>query len=764
MNRGIILIFFPALLFLVTGFTTEQNDPIIIVGNTRFTIVTPMCIRIEYAENGNFVNDRTFFAENRSTFCTDFEVTRNEKEILINTGVIKLRYTPNGNFFSRDNLNAVIKKGNSEVEWFPGKTNEQNLGGTLTTLDGVEHAMKVNDGLLSRDGWYLIDDSGQKILKNDWVAERPFDSKIDWYLFGYGTEYVKALQSLTAISGNVPIVRKHVLGSWYCRWHDYTADDFREIVKEYKLHDFPLDIMVMDMGWHRMDATYGYGHAGMLGWTGFSWNKKLIPDPAGMLKEFKNDHIYVTLNVHPHDGIRDHEDMYPEFMQALGKDPATKENLPFNAGDKKYMDAYFKYAHEPNEKIGVDFWWIDWQQDHIYPYVFGYPNLKHLTWLNYLYYRNSEKGNKRGLGFSRWGGWGDQKHPIHFSGDLNSSWETLKFEVPFTANSGNVGCFFWAHDLGGFCGKRNPEQFARWMQFGLTNATFRIHSAGEDLDRRPWLWGADIEKSIKIIYHFRSQLIPYIYSSIWQCYSQTLPLLRPMYLEYPRDENAFSNPQEFLFGDNILSAPVVTPGVGPDKVAKQKVWFPEGSWYNIFSNEKYDGTRTDSVSANLYEFPLYVRGGRPIPMQPYSQRMTSEPLKNLIIFCYPGEKSEENQYDFYEDDGQTNDYLRGKYAITTLKYKRTNDKTIITIMGTKGEYTGQSTTRAYQVELVCTQKATKAFVDGKSVKAQYDNINYKNIIRIPETSCKENHVIEINASEAVQSEIIQKAAEKRKQK
>ena len=112
-----------------------------------------------------------------------------------------------------------------------------------------------------------------------------------------------------------------------------------------------------------------------------------------------------------------------------------------------------------------------------------------MPWLNYLYYKNSEQDNKRGLGFSRWGGRGDQKYPIHFSGDLNSSWETLMFEVPFTTYSGNVGCFFWAHDLGGFYGKRNPEQFARWMQFGLTNATFRIHSTEEDLDRRPWFLG-----------------------------------------------------------------------------------------------------------------------------------------------------------------------------------------------------------------------------------------------------------------------------------
>jgi len=300
------------------------------------------------------------------------------------------------------------------------------------------------------------------------------------------------------------------------------------------------------------------------------------------------------------------------------------------------------------------------------------------------------------------------------------------------------------------------------MQFGLTNASFRIHSTGEDLDRRPWLWGDDIEKSIKITAHLRSQLMPYIYSSVWQCHNQTLPLLRPMYLEYPNDENSYNNPQEYLFGDNILSAPIVTLGVGVNKVAKQKVWFPEGSWYNVFSNEKYEGSKTDSVSADLYEFPLYIRGGNLIPMQPYSQRMTSEPLKNLIILCYPGKTGEKTQYDLYEDDGQTKDYLEGKYAITTLKYERTNTKTIITIAGTKGEYNGQVKTRSYQIELASTQKATKILVGGKEVPVKYESNNYKNIIYIPENSIRDDQRIEIFASEAVQAEIVKTAVNKRK--
>src|ERR1035437_2655814 len=151
-RNNIAILFLFTLFVLFISAKSVQNDPIVILGNARFTVITPMCIRIEYAENGNFVDNKTLFAENRNSLNSNFELIISEKEIFINTGVIKLRYKANGKPFSKDNLTAVIKNGNREVEWFPGLKNKQNLGGTLTTLDGVDHAVKVDDGLLSRDG------------------------------------------------------------------------------------------------------------------------------------------------------------------------------------------------------------------------------------------------------------------------------------------------------------------------------------------------------------------------------------------------------------------------------------------------------------------------------------------------------------------------------------------------------------------------------------------------------------------------------------
>ena len=166
----------------------------------------------------------------------------------------------------------------------------------------------------SRDGWYVIDDTGKPVLKDGWIAPRQKQHDIDWVLFAYGSDYKSAMKSLAQISGKVPMPRRHVLGSWYCRWYPYTADEFKEIVEGYREHDFPLDIMVMDMDWHTRDANVGYGHAGRIWWTGYTWNRELIPDPVKLLKEFAEDGIYVTLNDHPADGMRDHEEYYDKFI------------------------------------------------------------------------------------------------------------------------------------------------------------------------------------------------------------------------------------------------------------------------------------------------------------------------------------------------------------------------------------------------------------------------------------------------------------------
>ena len=267
--------------------------------------------------------------------------------------------------------------------------------------------------------------------------------------------------------------------------------------------------------------------------------------------------VTVSLNDHPHDGIRPHEEMYAAFMADMGADPAHP--LLFDLGDRKYMETFFKHAHHASEDMGADFWWLDWQQNYLYPEVRGYRSTS-LQWINELYYRQTERKGLRGAGYSRWAGWGDHRHPIQFSGDAQANWEMLAFEVKLTAASGNAGCYYWAHDIGGFRGDPNPELTVRWTQFGALSAALRVHSTKDArLDRRPWISGERETAAMRRMYHMRSELMPYIYSSVWQTHSTMVSLNRPMYIDYGSDERAYENEQEFLFGDILLAATIILP-------------------------------------------------------------------------------------------------------------------------------------------------------------------------------------------------------------
>lgn len=689
------------------------------IGNARFTFITPGLVRMEYALDGQFIDDPTLFAMHRDTSFSDFQVeNQGNHRYLLSTSLMKIDFLDNGFPFGQTNLNVSFRHQEKKRNWKIYMTTEAgNLGGAIETLDGVGGYTKVQEGLLSRNGWYAIHDSNKEILRNGWVTPRNPEHVQDIYLFVYGTDFKAALKSLQAVGGPVPMPRKYVHGSWYCRWWNYTSEEYRQLVKEYRQHDFPLDILVFDMGWHtQQEARTGTGHAGMYGWTGYSWNRRLIPQPAALIRELNEDRIQVVLNEHPHDGIRDHEDCYPAFMKAMGADTTGRKNLVFDAGNRKYMENFMKYAHQESDSMGVAFWWLDWQQDYIYPIVRG-THLKHLPWLNHLYFDYSRRNGLRGAGFSRWAGWGDHRHPIQFSGDAVGNWEVLRFEIEMTATSGNAGCFFWAHDIGGFYGGRDPELYTRWTQFGLLTSSLRIHSVlDKNLDRRPWLWGEKYEKAMRDVYHLRSELMPYIYSSVRQCHTDMLPLNRCMYIDFTDQPEAYRHPQQFMFGDLLLGAPVTTPA-GENGLAAGKVWLPAGAiWYDWFTGTAYAGDTLVQMHCPLDRFPLFVKGGYPLPMQPYTDRMTSTPLTCLVIRCYPGTTGDDHIYTLYEDDGITTAYETGEFAETQLQYRNQDGKREIIIHPAQGSYKGQPQQRAYRIELAAMPERPVARINGRPAK------------------------------------------------
>lgn len=709
-------------------------------GNARFTIITANLIRMEYSDGGDFTDAPTLFAADRKARFEGATVERTGSDVSISTGALRLDYRSDGRPFDGGNLEVTVK-GVEGSRWMPGTVDPLNLGGTLRTLDGCTGPRDLGYGLISRSGWALVDDSGSPVLTADWVKSRANRSELDWYLFVYGLDYKTALKSLAAISGPVPLPRKNLLGIWYSRYWPYTAEDYRGIVREYSQHGFPLDNIVMDMDWHITQlAGTKSTHSGQI-WTGYTWDRKLIPDPEGLLRWFHEQGLHVTLNDHPADGVQPHEESYAGFMRAMGADASGEQTLPFDAGDKKYLDTFYEYTHKPLEREGVDFWWLDWQQ---FPFTRSVAELSNLAWLNRYYFLRASEDGKRGTSFSRWGGWGDQKYPINFSGDANTGWAMLGFEVPFTSTAGNVGCFFWSHDIGGHMGGRNEESYTRWCQFGAISAALRPHSTrNATMDRRPWTYPQWAEDSMRGSFRLRAQLMPYIYSSAAETCREMVPLLRPMYLEHPEQEAAYHNAQEYYFGDNILAAPIASPGVGSTRVAWQTVWFSKGSgvWYDYFTGERHDGDSSEVVAADINQFPLFVRGGAPIPMQPYAERPTSAVLNRLIVRCYPGEMGGKNSSVLYEDDGQTQKYETGAFAKTTLICSRGDDLTTVEISPTEGHFDGQEKSRSYSIELPDVERPTEAQVDGVGTGFSYDPASFTATVEVPTHSIDRDVVV-----------------------
>ena len=185
-------------------------------------------------------------------------------------------------------------------------------------------------------------------------------------------------------------------------------------------------------------------------------------------------------------------------------------------------------------------------------------------------------------------------------------------------------------------------------------------------------------------------MFPYLYTSAAQSARETVPLDRPLYFDNPRQEDAYHNAQEFLLGDNLLVAPIVSAGPGRAASPPRRSGSRPASWYNVFTGERYAGSTDALVAADINEFPLYVRGGVPVPMQPYTARMGTAPLTTLRVRCYPGADGQTGRSTLYEDDGVTTAYERGQSATTPLSYTRRGAAVTVTVGAARGTWAGQT--------------------------------------------------------------------------
>ena len=703
-----------------------DDQALVRIGNARFTVITSRLIRLEYNDNGCFTDLASQVFWYRHQPVPAFETRQMSGELHINTEHLHLTYSE-GKLFSSRTLGIKLKE--MGTDWRYGDEDPYNLSGTARTLDQVSGATKLESGLISRSGWALVDDSITLLFtKNGWLIPRE-NSGLDLYFFGYGHDYPACLCDYRRIAGSVAMIPRWALGNWWSRYWVYPQEELAGVINEFQIHHAPLSVCLIDMDWHltKIPQTPSPVKGGFSGWTGYTWNRELFPDPDGFLAWLHAQGLKTALNLHPAGGVHPHEAMYPEMAQQMGIDPSTQQPVTFDIANPTFANAYFEVLHHPEESRGVDFWWMDWQQER----KTSLPGLDPLWWLNHLhFYDLARDGKKRPFILSRWGGLGSHRYPIGFSGDTIVNWESLAFQPSFTATAANVGYGWWSHDIGGHgSGIEEPELYARWVQFGLFSPILRLHSSKNPFhDRRPWWFNTEVKEVAVRALQLRHALIPYLYSMAWRDHKYGITLIRPMYHDYPEVEEAYHCPQQYLFGTEMLVAPFVSPAHPETQLARQEVWLPQGEWYHFFTSEYYAGGRKIAIYGQLKDIPVFVKTGAVIPMGPKTGWGGIENPTELHIHLFAGK---DGKFTLYEDDGETNAYLSGHYALTVLEHTWSGSGWEVLVHAAEGD-----------VSLIPENRELKLYFHGVVMPNRLE-------LRI------ENQIVEPAASYGIQTETLQ---------
>ena len=824
----------------------EPRAVIYVGGTLRLTILTERTLRIEQRRASEAFDDRATFAiVNRRLQLPSFHAEMTSKcELLaasalclvVSTARLRLELSAPANATERqllpredggftagwppprlgkDALRVRVRlNGQRTSEWWPGKRNPRQLPGTVRTLDkadgptelrcdalgaslrsGAENDAHCAMGVISRDGWALLDDTSTGRFDGasarggwDWAAplepsrlaadraSRSADgdprceqwarsgecernaafmrssceaacsravaraaeeaaessgespARLDWYLFGAGLDFASALRDLSALSGPQPIPPRYAFGVWFSRWWPWSDWEAEALLREFDERGVPCDVLITDMDWHRTCYRRTYGNESEKSmdashnwpcWSGFSFDKKYFAEPASFLGWCKAAGVHNGFNLHFQSGFvkaEEEPDTWRNLANAL-RLPATAEFAAFDPLNITYSTHFHSHVLAPLERTGVDFWWLDWQQGEGQFAGSDTPEVNPTWWLNYVYatqpdgrdetnalpppngrvaaHARPTHKRRRRLIMHRYGGLGNQRYPIGFSGDVTASWASLAFQPHFTASAANVNFGYWSHDVGGFYEPVEGELYVRWVQAGALSPILRAHGfRATNVERRFWLFGDRYFVAMRAAMRLRLELLPHLYTAARDAYDGGPSPVRPLYHEWPELDAAYEFPGEYVFGRSLVVSPV-TRRSDPDAPLARGVplWVPPGLWVLTHSGLSLEGPRSLRPSLALDEIPILARAGAVIFGQPgveaewehcsagargwlgRAQRVPMCP--QAAVWLPPSEGAgagESGSGELYEDDGWSDAYsreaVRGEHTSwTSLSWK-----------------------------------------------------------------------------------------------
>jgi alpha-glucosidase len=513
--------------------------------------------------------------------------------------------------------------------------------------------------------------------------------RLVWY-FLIGRDMRGVMSEAAELLGRASLPPRWALGFLQSTRHFDDTTELRRLPRTIREKRIPCDGLIYlssygeARGWNR-----GVGH--------LEFQPELWPDPVALIGEARAQHFEITTHEYP--VLHEASPLFGEaeargFLLAEGYGRASAANrgtANYREG-QRYLDftdpdvgAWWWAAHRHLVKLGVAGWWLDGGEG---PPAGAKLHLGDGRLTHNIYDRcrhqafaegeAADRPDQRVFLLCRSGAAGMQRYgSTCWSGDINNDFATLEAQVPLGLNTGLSGVPYWGTDVGGFFHPvaETGELYARWFQLGAFSPIFRSHG-WVWREHVPWAHGAAVEGICRRYAELRYRLLPYTYTLAWQAHTQGLPLMRALVLNYPDDPRVWQLGHEFLWGDDLLVAPVTREGA-----TAWPVYLPRGAWFDFWTGERHQGPAGVMLEAPLDRLPLLVRGGAILPLGPVVQHTGERPLDEVTLVIYPEGAS---RFELYEDDGRSNAYRRGGHALTRFECEADSRRVTVRI----GEPTG----------------------------------------------------------------------------
>jgi alpha-glucosidase len=493
--------------------------------------------------------------------------------------------------------------------------------------------------------------------------------RLVWY-FLIGSDMRGLMREVAELLGHPPMPPRWALGFLQSTRHFDDTEELRRLPRTIREKRIPCDGLIYlstygeARGWNR-----GVGHLG--------FQPELWPDPPAVIDEARRQHFEIITHEYP--VLHEESPLFQEaeargFLLAEGYGRAgemARRSANYRDG-QRYLDftnpavrGWWWRAHRELAQLGIAGWWLDGGEG---PPATSKLHMGDGTLLHNIYDRfrhqafaegeAADRPDQRVFLLCRSGAAGMQRFgATTWSGDINNDFATLEAQIPLGLNTGLSGVPYWGTDVGGFFHPvpETGELYARWFQLGTFSPIFRSHG-WVWREHVPWAHGAEVESICRQYAELRYRLLPYTYTLAWQAHTLGLPLMRPLVLNYPADPRVWTLGHEFLWGDDLLVAPVTREGA-----RAWPVYLPAGGWYDFWTGARYEGPAGITLDAPLDRLPLLVRAGAIVPLGPVVQHTGERQLEDVTLRIYPEGSS---RFELYEDDGRSNAYRRGDHALT----------------------------------------------------------------------------------------------------